>query len=586
MVKDSSSALYPRFAVATFLAIAVIAALAGLVSAPFARRSSERAAAESAASNIAAPLRSIFQPLSGDAPVLPDLRARAQALAEPLVTGDLRGLRVWDAQGQPVIAAGAGWSADLPSVPNDDPWWGRTPAPGGGKLFVTFTRAGAYTIEVDQSARGVDEAVAVANRQLAGFVAVLALGCFAVTQVAFMLVVRGLISKHRWLLHLYRRGDAIRSSLDLQEVLTQVARDATVLAGGAHGLVVLHDEGSGDLVLRTTFSRRADETAQHQRPIEEWYLRRCAITNATVIASAPASAFRQFFGPDLDASGQLALVCVPLALLDRVAGVVAVARAVDRKSSSFSTEEVLGIEQIAAQAVTALEQATLFAKMRTYANEVEVGYDATLKALMAALDAKDEATVGHCERVARLTLHLARRMGIPETQLLDIERGAMLHDVGKIGVPDAVLKKPKELNAAEWETMRKHPLLAAVMVSDIGFLEPSLPVLMYHHERFDGGGYPFGMSGDKIPLEARIFSVVDAYDAMTSDRPYRLAMTHEAAMSEVGLNSGGQFDPEVVAQFDALMAARPELRHQHPQSRGVEPHGHGRVGPATDANAA
>jgi HD-GYP domain-containing protein (c-di-GMP phosphodiesterase class II) len=180
---------------------------------------------------------------------------------------------------------------------------------------------------------------------------------------------------------------------------------------------------------------------------------------------------------------------------------------------------------------------------------------------MAALDAKDEVTEGHCERVARLTLHLARDMGVPEQQLIDIERGALLHDVGKIGVPDAVLKKPKELNDGEWEAMRKHPLLAGLMVSKIGFLEGSLPILLYHHERYDGTGYPFGLMGDKIPLEARIFSIIDAYDAMTSDRPYRAAMTHEAAMEEVVANSGLQFDPDVVAAFERLMETRPELQH-------------------------
>ncbi len=561
MAKDSSSAIFPRFAVASFLAIAIIAALAAIVGAPFVRRANERAAAESAASNVAAPLRTIFEPVATGAPVPEDLRTRAQTLAEPLVTGSLKGVRVWSADGQPVVAVGVGWNGDLPLVPRDSPAWGRTSAVDGSRLFVTFTRAGAYTIEVDQSAAGVDSAIAAANREMVALAIVLALGCFAVAQVMFLLVVRGLISEHRWLLHLYTRGDAIRASLDLQDVITQVSRDATMLADGTHGLVALFDEGSGDLVLRSTFNRLADETAQHQRAIEEWYLRRCVITNTTVVASQPASAYRQFFGLDMEAGGELAIVCVPLALRDRVAGVVAVARWVNRKSGAFSTDEVQGIEQIAGQAITAIEQSILFAKMRTYANEVEVGYDATLKALMAALDAKDEVTEGHCERVAKLTLHLARRMGTPETQLIDIERGAMLHDVGKIGVPDAILQKPKELNDAEWETMRKHPLLAAVMVSKIGFLEPSLPILMYHHERYDGGGYPFGLIADKIPLEARIFSVVDAYDAMTSDRPYRLAMTHEAAMAEVALNSGAQFDPEVVAKFEELMAARAELRH-------------------------
>ncbi len=560
MAKDSSSALYPRFAVASFLAIAVIAALVALIGAPFVRRANERAAAESAASNVAAPLRVIFEPVQPGVATPGELRARALALAEPLVAGDLRGLRVLDANGEPVVAVGVGWNGDLPPVPGEGAAWRRTSAIDGGKLFVTFTRAGAYVIEVDQSARGVDNAIAVANRELATLVAVLALGCFAVAQAVFVLVTRRLISNHRWLLHLHRRGDVIRSSVDLQEVLTLVSRDATVLAEATYSLVALYDEDSGDLVLRTTFNRLADETVQHQRAIEEWYLRRSVITNTTVTASPSASAFHQFFGADMEV-GELALVCVPLAVRDRVAGVIAVARRSDGRGGAFSAEEVESIERIAGQAATAVEQAILFGKMRGYANEVEIGYDATLKALMAALDAKDEVTEGHCERVAKLTLHLARRMGIPETQLIDIERGALLHDVGKIGVPDAILKKPRELNDGEWETMRKHPLLAAVMVSKIGFLEPSLPILMYHHERFDGGGYPFGLVADKIPLEARIFSVVDAYDAITSDRPYRPAMSHEDAMVEIAANGGAQFDPEVVAAFEELMNARPELRH-------------------------
>jgi HD-GYP domain-containing protein (c-di-GMP phosphodiesterase class II) len=151
-------------------------------------------------------------------------------------------------------------------------------------------------------------------------------------------------------------------------------------------------------------------------------------------------------------------------------------------------------------------------------------------------------------------------MGVPEASLVDIERGALLHDVGKIGVPDAVLKQPKKLTHMEWEAMRKHPLLAGVMVSKVGFLEKALPILLYHHERYDGGGYPFGLTDENIPLEARIFSIVDAYDAMTSDRPYRSAMSHEEAMAEVRVNCGSQFDPNVVDAFERLMAARPDLR--------------------------
>jgi HD-GYP domain-containing protein (c-di-GMP phosphodiesterase class II) len=144
-------------------------------------------------------------------------------------------------------------------------------------------------------------------------------------------------------------------------------------------------------------------------------------------------------------------------------------------------------------------------------------------------------------------------MGVPEERLVDIERGALLHDVGKIGVPDDVLRKPDTLNEGEWEAMQKHPLLAGLMVSKVGFLEGALPILLYHHERFDGSGYPFGLQADAIPLEARIFAIVDSWDAMTSDRPYRQAMAVEEALEEIRRNAGIQFDPEIVLAFTRII---------------------------------
>ena len=230
------------------------------------------------------------------------------------------------------------------------------------------------------------------------------------------------------------------------------------------------------------------------------------------------------------------------------------------------------MEGLAAQAVTAVEQAQLFSRVRADADALESSYDSTLKALMAALDAKDELTEGHCERVAKLTVHLAKSMDVQPSMLVHMERGALLHDVGKIGVPDAILKKPKALNDMEWEAMRKHPLLAGLMVSKVGFLEPALPILLYHHERFDGKGYPFGLKGENIPIEARIFSVIDAYDAMTSDRPYRPAMSHADAMREVHANGGSQFDPDVVKAFDRLMTSRPDLHEQLAHHRTASIH--------------
>jgi HD-GYP domain-containing protein (c-di-GMP phosphodiesterase class II) len=188
-------------------------------------------------------------------------------------------------------------------------------------------------------------------------------------------------------------------------------------------------------------------------------------------------------------------------------------------------------------------------------------YGAAIEAFAQAVDTKDEVTSNHTRRVQENCVRLARRLHVTDDmEIQAIKAAALLHDVGKIGVPDAVLNQPKKLNDLEWEAMRKHPLLAGVMVSKVGFLEKAMPILLYHHERYDGGGYPFGLAADNIPLEARIFSIVDAYDAMTSDRPYRAAMSHIEAMTEVRANCGSQFDPTVVDAFEQLMALRPDLR--------------------------
>jgi HD-GYP domain-containing protein (c-di-GMP phosphodiesterase class II) len=356
---------------------------------------------------------------------------------------------------------------------------------------------------------------------------------------------------------LFDTGEQLRSSLDLQDVLTKLAGDATQLARGRVGLIALLDEVTNDLLLRTTYDRTLGDVTLHQRALDEWFIRRCVATIQTVVATQSAGTYTQILAHE-DIDGSSPLLCVPLSMRDRVVGAIAVLRAAGEHG--FQPAEVRAVEDLASQAVAAVEQAQLFARVRSDANDLENSYDTTLKVLMAALDAKDNDTEGHCERVAKLTVQLAKFMNVPASSLVDIERGALLHDVGKIGVPDAVLKQPTKLSPMEWEAMRKHPLLAGVMVSKVGFLEKALPILLYHHERYDGGGYPFGLAEGNIPLEARIFSIVDAYDAMTSDRPYRQAMSHDDAMKEVRANCGTQFDPAVVDAFEQLMSVRPDLR--------------------------
>jgi putative nucleotidyltransferase with HDIG domain len=182
-------------------------------------------------------------------------------------------------------------------------------------------------------------------------------------------------------------------------------------------------------------------------------------------------------------------------------------------------------------------------------SRLEESYRTTLEALATALDARDAETLGHSVRVGAYTVAVARRMGVTEPDITDIYRGALLHDVGKIGIPDAILLKPGKLTPDEWREMRKHPEIGARMLQGINFLEGAIDVVLSHQERFDGRGYPRRLKGEQIPLGARIFAVVDTLDAMTSDRPYRKAMTYQQAREEIARCRGTQFDPRVVDVF-------------------------------------
>lgn len=180
-------------------------------------------------------------------------------------------------------------------------------------------------------------------------------------------------------------------------------------------------------------------------------------------------------------------------------------------------------------------------------------YDKTIEGWSKALELRDEETEGHTQRVTELTLELARAMGIEEGNLTNIRRGALLHDIGKIGIPDSILLKPGPLNQAERKMIEKHPVFAREMLKKIEFLYPAMEIPSFHHERWDGKGYPTGLVGQEIPIAARIFAVIDVWDAITSDRPYRKAMPYEKAFAIIINDSGTHFDPEVVIAFSKLM---------------------------------
>ena len=201
------------------------------------------------------------------------------------------------------------------------------------------------------------------------------------------------------------------------------------------------------------------------------------------------------------------------------------------------------LENLAAERATEIDKAL---------EEVESSYRITLKALVQALETRDFETHGHSERVVTFSLRLGYELGLEKEALRDLELGALLHDIGKIGVPDAILRKPAKLNEEEWAKMKLHPIHGQKILRNIKFLEGAARVVSQHHERWDGAGYPYGIRGEDIDIGARIFAVVDAFDAMVSDRVYRKGRPYKDALEELERCAGTQFDPLIVEAFKVI----------------------------------
>jgi cyclic di-GMP phosphodiesterase len=220
----------------------------------------------------------------------------------------------------------------------------------------------------------------------------------------------------------------------------------------------------------------------------------------------------------------------------------------------------VNVDELLFAAERALERRQLLIERREYqellerrveeaTRDLHDAYRATLEALGSALDSRDVGTESHSRRVHGYALATARAYGIPEADIPDLEHGVLLHDIGKIGIPDGILLKPGPLTPEEWKTMRRHPEIGKRLIENVPFLRGAIPIIYSHHEKWDGSGYPHALKGEEIPVGARIFSVVDAFDAMTFDRPYSKAVPFETAYTEIKRCSGTHFDPTVVEAF-------------------------------------
>ena len=246
---------------------------------------------------------------------------------------------------------------------------------------------------------------------------------------------------------------------------------------------------------------------------------------------------------------------IPVMAKGRLLGILEVFQ---RSPSERTTEWMTFFQTLSGQCAIAIDNILMLRNLRGANRDLEHAYDETLEGWVQALDLRDKDTQGHSLRVTELTLRVAQAMDIHGEQLVAARRGALLHDIGKLGVPDSILHKPGALTDEEYEVMKLHPDYAFRWLWQISYLRSSVPIPYCHHERWDGSGYPRGLSGTEIPLEARIFAVADAWDAMTNDRPYRKPLSAETAMGELEKGAGTQFDPEVVSTFLQVVQGQQE----------------------------
>ncbi len=333
--------------------------------------------------------------------------------------------------------------------------------------------------------------------------------------------------------------------LVLDVVVDQVISRLSVDAGfiylwDSHALVLKHVSGRG--------IKNNGNQISHIKPrqglIEDAVLKG-ELINIPNLAEAKAE-----IRPELHAEDAIAYFVVPLMAKGIVVGILEVFH---RSVLEPDSEWLDFLETLAGQASIAIENATLFNDLQQSNQQLTLAYDATIAALSGALELRDIETQGHCHRVTEMTVNLARQMGINNSDLIHIRSGALLHDIGKIGISDDILLKPGQLTPQERSAMEKHPIYAYDMLSSISFLKPALEIPLYHHEKWDGNGYPHALVGHQIPIAARIFAIVDVWDALLSDRPYRKAWSEEEALAYIQDQSGIHFDPQVVKAFLELV---------------------------------
>jgi HD-GYP domain-containing protein (c-di-GMP phosphodiesterase class II) len=343
---------------------------------------------------------------------------------------------------------------------------------------------------------------------------------------------------------------AITSSLDLTSTLSILVDEVQKLKGISACCVLMPVEGSHQLHFRT--GKGFTGAKIHQAALSEedfkissQFPARFTLTISDLKNTPSSSRYELGIAEDFKIYH-----AIPLISKDKIKGVLEVYQ---REDTPLDQEVLDFLEALATQAAIAVDVATLIEDLQSSNKELSAAYDSTIEGWSRALDLRDKETEGHTQRVTEMALHLARIVGMDADELIQLYRGALLHDIGKMGIPDSILLKPAPLTPEETEFMKMHPIYAYHLLKPIRFLHPALDIPYCHHERWDGSGYPRGLKGEQIPIAARIFTVVDVWDALVSERPYSPAWPKEDALKHIQQHSGTYFDPSVVDIFIRMM---------------------------------
>jgi PAS domain S-box-containing protein len=351
---------------------------------------------------------------------------------------------------------------------------------------------------------------------------------------------------------------ALRTAQNVTDMVPVLAKQALRAVGGNYSSIFLLDPASGDYVSHGWFSARGesinklkDESILRHRP-GEGITGHVAVTGEIYVTEdMQKDTFMLMLEGERKRLQNLhGGISLPLRAQEKIIGVLHIWMV---EPHIFNETEIRILIALAEIASNAIHRAMLFEQTLQHADELAHAYDNTLAGWARALELRDEITEGHTRRVTELTLKLASAMGIPDHEMTDIQRGALLHDIGKMGIPDAILQKPGAFTVRERRIMQQHPQYARDMLAGIPFLQAALDIPYCHHEHWDGSGYPRGLKGMEIPLAARIFSIIDVWDALTSDRPYRSAWSEKKTLKYIRDGSGKQFDPRVVEAFLRLI---------------------------------